>query len=356
MILVTGGTGFIGTHLLERLAGYAVRPCARWCGARTTPRVLPAGVEAVYGDLATGEGYADALDGVETVIHLAGVTKALHTDDYLHRQRARHGEACARSGGARAIRLVHVSSLAAIGPARGGRPVGEDAEPHPLTHYGKSKLEAERVVRDLAPEAVIVRPPVVYGPRDTDVFQLLKSISKGLVLEIAGGERWFSAIYVKDLVEGLLAAARAPRGRRADVFPGAREAGLLDATRRNAAAAIMARTPRVVTVPFAVANAVGACGEIWSRSRASRGSSRARKLPRRAAWRGRAIRSAPPNELGFIAPTSLEAGSGRESRLVQGGRLAGVLKADTRFWAVDKVILAYFAFAVVILLGWWKRH
>ena len=60
------------------------------------------------------------------------------------------------------------------------------------------------------PDAVIVRPPVVYGPRDTDVFQLLKSISKGLVLEIAGGERWFSAIYVEDLVEGLLAAARAP--------------------------------------------------------------------------------------------------------------------------------------------------
>src|ERR1039457_5519333 len=104
-----------------------------------------------------------------------------------------------RAGGG--IRGVHISSLTATGPATPGAPLAEDAEAHPLTHYGKSKLDAERVVRDLAPDAVIVRPPVVYGPRDTDVLQLLKSISKGLVLEMAGGERWFSAIYVKDLVE-----------------------------------------------------------------------------------------------------------------------------------------------------------
>ena len=145
----------------------------------------------------------------------------------------------------RAIRLVHVSSLAAIGPATAGAPLAEDAEPHPLTHYGKSKLEAERVVRELAPDAVIVRPPVVYGPRDTDVFQLLKSISKGLVLEIAGGERWFSAIYVKDLVEGLLAAAGAPPPPGGPIswrMPNPSRGANLGAS----AARIMARTPRVV--------------------------------------------------------------------------------------------------------------
>src|SRR5262249_17375 len=87
-----------------------------------------------------------------------------------------------------------------------------DAEPRPVTHYGKSKLEAERAVRHSLPDAVIVRPPVVYGPRDRDVFQLLKSISKGLVLEIAGGERGFSAIYVKDLCAGLVAAGRGGGG------------------------------------------------------------------------------------------------------------------------------------------------
>src|SRR5581483_10128897 len=89
----------------------------------------------------------------------------------------------------------------------------EDRDPRPLTEYGRSKLEAERVVRAIVPDAVIVRPPVVYGPRDTDVFQLLYSISKGLVLEISGGERWFSAIYAGDLAQGLLAALRAPQAR-----------------------------------------------------------------------------------------------------------------------------------------------
>ena len=143
------------------------------------------------------------------MIHLAGVTKALRAEDY-YSGNVRATEQLAHALAGRDVRLVHVSSLAAIGPSTAGVPLGEDAEPHPLTHYGKSKLEAERVVRSLLPDAVIVRPPVVYGPRDTDVFQLLKSISKGMVLEIAGGERWFSAIYVHDLVEGLLAAAGTP--------------------------------------------------------------------------------------------------------------------------------------------------
>lgn len=187
MILVTGGTGFIGTHLLAHLAakGEEVRALVR----RTKlPRELPAGVEVVYGDLASGSGLNDALCGTDTVIHLAGVTKALHLDDY-YTGNVRATERLTHAMAGRGIRLLHVSSMAAIGPSEGRTPMSEDALPHPLTHYGKSKLDAERVVRDLLPEAVIVRPPVVYGPRDTDVFLLLKSISKGLVLEIAGGER-----------------------------------------------------------------------------------------------------------------------------------------------------------------------
>ena len=128
---------------------------------------------------------------------------------------------------------MHVSSLAAIGPSLDGRPVDEDAAPHPVTHYGKSKLEGERIVRRWLPDAVIVRPPVVYGPRDTDVFQILKAVARGVVLEIAGGERWFSAIYVEDLVEGLLRCRTCARGCRANLFPGASRAGLLERTGRR---------------------------------------------------------------------------------------------------------------------------
>ena len=310
MTLVTGGTGFIGTHLLERLArdGASVRALVRPGSARPTRalRTLPPGIEAVYGDLATGQGIAAALAGADTVIHLAGVTKAIHTGDYY----AGNVTAARNLAGAmkgRGLRLVHVSSLAAIGPANAGLPVSEDDEPHPLAHYGKSKLDGERVVRNLAPDAVIVRPPVVYGPRDTDVFQLLKWISRGIAFELSGGERWFSAIYVRDLVEGLLAAARTPRASGRTYFLS--HAKPVSWTQMAATAArIMSRTPRVVRVPFAVACVAGAGAEIWARITGKPGIISREKVAEAGcmAWiceTGRAR-----EELGFVAPTSLEAG------------------------------------------------
>jgi nucleoside-diphosphate-sugar epimerase len=199
---------------------------------------------------------------VHTVIHLAGVTKALHARDY-YIGNARATEVLARALRDRGIRVVHVSSLAAIGPAGGG-PVAEDDEPRPLSHYGRSKLEAERIVSAILPDAVIVRPPVVYGPRDTDVFQLLKSISRGVVLEISGGERWFSAIYVEDLVEGLLIAARSPAAPGRSYFLAHPKPATWTELARSAAA-IMRRSPRVIRVPAPLAMAFGLCAEAWSR-------------------------------------------------------------------------------------------
>ncbi len=309
MILVTGGTGFIGMHLLETLVakGEAVRALVRRTGGvRGLPRTLPEGVDTVYGDLASGAGLSEALDGCHAVIHLAGATKALRAADY-YTGNVRATEQLAHAISGRGVRLVHVSSLAAIGPAPPGAPLDEDAEAHPLTHYGKSKLAAERVVRLLAPDAVIVRPPVVYGPRDTDVFQLLKSVSKGLVLEIAGGERWISAIYVKDLVEGLLAAVRTPHAAGRTYFLA--HAKPVSWRQLGASAArIMARTPRVVTVPFAVANAVGACAEAWARLTGKPGIVSREKIAeaRCMAWTCDTARAS--RELGFVAPTPLDEG------------------------------------------------
>jgi nucleoside-diphosphate-sugar epimerase len=309
MILVTGGTGFIGTHLVRRLAasGQAVRCLVR---RQARPRNLPAGVEAVYGNLISGEGLPEALRGADTVIHLAGVTKALAPADYYAgNARATRNLVGALAGtlAGRGPRLVHVSSLAAIGPSPDGQPIDEDAEPHPLTHYGKSKLEAERAVRELAPHAVIVRPPVVYGPSDTDVFQLLKSISKGLVLQIAGGERWFSAIYVTDLVEGLMAAAGSAAASGCTYFLA--HAKPVSWTQFGSAAAhIMNRTPRVLKVPAAVAHAAGWGAEIWSRITRQPGIMSREKVVEAQCrfWTCDVHRAA--RELGFEAPTSLEDG------------------------------------------------
>ena len=304
MILVTGGAGFIGTHLVDSLAarGLPVRCLLR---PKKVRRRMPQ-AEIAAGDLLTGAGVEAALDGVDTVIHLAGVTKALAADEY-YAGNARATETLARALAGRDLRFVHVSSLAAVGPSPDGSPLDEDATPRPLTHYGRSKLEAERIVRELAPRAVIVRPPVVYGPGDTDVFQLLKSISRGLLLEIAGGERWFSAIYVKDLAGGLIAAAQCPQAAGRTYFlthakPATwRELG-------DAAGRIMNRRPRVLRVPVALARVVGLCAETWARVTRRPGIVSREKIAEAICpfWTCDSRRAA--RELGFEARTSLETG------------------------------------------------
>jgi nucleoside-diphosphate-sugar epimerase len=303
MILVTGGTGFIGSHLLDKLSAMG-EPARCLLRRKAVPRLLPAGIEAAYGDLISGEGIEEAVSGAHTVIHLAGVTKALAACDY-YAGNVRATETLVRALAGRAVRLVHVSTLAAIGPSRDGTPVDEDAQPRPLTHYGQSKLEAERTVFALAPDAVIVRPAVVYGPRDTDVFQVLRSISKGWALEIAGGERWFSAIYVGDLVDGLLAASRGAPGR---AYFLAHSKPVSWSELSATAARIMARRPRVVRVPPSVAYAVGCCAEVWSHVTRKPGIiSREKVAEARCRWWTCDTRRAAA-ELGFEARTPLATG------------------------------------------------
>jgi dihydroflavonol-4-reductase len=309
MILVTGGTGFIGSHLVERLLarGEPVRVLAR----RNSPLDKSA-AEVVRGDLSAGSGLERCLRGVDTVIHLAGVTKALSAAEY------RTGNVSATENLARAIaaqgrpvRMVHVSSLAAIGPGSDASPVAEDAEPHPITPYGKSKLEGEQLVRRLLPDAVIVRPPVVYGPRDTDVFQLLKSIERGVVLQIAGGDpggqRWFSAIYATDLADGIIAAAQSPAAAGRTYFLAHAEAASWNQL-AEIVARIMGRTPRTVRIPLAVASAVGYCAEVWSRLTGKAGIVSRDKIREAecAYWVCDTRRAR--DEIGFAAPTSLEDG------------------------------------------------
>jgi nucleoside-diphosphate-sugar epimerase len=305
MILVTGGTGFIGSHLVENLLARGERVRAL---VRRTGLFDKTSVEVFYGDLETGNGLIPAIQGVDTVIHLAGVTKALSTADYYAGNvQATENLARAIASSARPVRMVHVSSQAAVGPGPDAVPLTEDAEPHPVTHYGKSKLEGERIVRAILPDAVILRPPAVYGPRDTDVFQILKSINRGFLAQVAGDERYFSTIYVADLVDGIIAAAHSSRSAARTYFL-AHPAAVPWSELVGIAAKIMGRVPHTLKLSPGAANAVGYCAEMWSKLTRKPGIvSRDKIRDMQCRYWICDVRRAK-EELGFVAPTDIREG------------------------------------------------
>jgi len=211
LALVTGGQGFIGSHLCERLtaAGHQVRVLARSSSDLTYLEGLP--VEVVHGDLTDGP-LDQAVAGVDWVFHLAGALKGFRQEDLLCVNRdgtRRLTEACTIHTTGLA-RFVLVSSLAAAGPSPGGLlSAVEDAPTRPLTWYGKSKHEAEVVVQNSGLPFTIVRPPIVFGPRDRDVFSYFQ-IAKAGVLPIPGWkDRCYSLVFAPDLADGILHAAEA---------------------------------------------------------------------------------------------------------------------------------------------------
>jgi len=161
-------------------------------------------VESAPVDLASGRGIEQALDGVDTVIHLAGVTKALSRPITTPQCRRHRNPGAGLQG--RSIRWC----MSAAGSRRtepDGRPVAEDATPHRSAPTASPSSKANGLARSLVPDAVIVRPPWCTA-RAIPAFPDPERRGRGLVLEIAGGERWVQRHLREDLADGLWAAAR----------------------------------------------------------------------------------------------------------------------------------------------------
>ena len=215
--LVTGATGFIGTTLVERLLGRGdeVRALVRDPARASELREM--GAELVRGDVSRPESLLPAVPDVDGIVHLAGLVKALTREELfaVNAEGTRAlAEAAARAEG---TKFILVSSLAAAGPSTPGRCRVETDRPAPVSAYGQSKLAAEEALRRFSPSlnASIIRPPIVYGPRDKEFLPSLFSLARrGVIAKSGLGQKHYSLIHVDDLVAMIVDVAE--RGARLD--------------------------------------------------------------------------------------------------------------------------------------------
>ena len=240
-VAVTGASGFIGGHAAAHLA-------ARGDDVVAVRRPFEAA------------GLERSFLGVGAVVHLAGVVSAVRERDYVDAnvEGTRAVAAAARAAG---VRLVHISSLAAAGPAPRSAPRGEDDPPHPLTAYGRSKLAGEDVLRGMSGlRWVALRPGIVYGPSDRALLALFRMAKRGVLPLVGRAGAAYTIVHVADVVRAIAAAVDAEVSGE-PIFVGhptpATARDILEGVRAS-----VAPQARIVRVPMAITRIAAAAGDL----------------------------------------------------------------------------------------------
>lgn len=207
-ILLTGASGFVGSHILDSLRRRGldtVLLLRRTSSKRLISSHLP-DVEVRSGSIGDPDSLGEAMAGITHVIHCAGATKAARVAGFYEANQTgtRNLVSAVNGHSGRVQRVVHISSLAAAGPALRERPAREEDAPQPVSEYGKSKLAGEFEVRDhCRAEYVILRPPAVYGPRDGEFLRLFRAV-KSHLLPKPDGTQALSMVFVRDLADAVV--------------------------------------------------------------------------------------------------------------------------------------------------------
>jgi nucleoside-diphosphate-sugar epimerase len=203
-VLLTGGNGFIGSHILDSLRArdHRVRLLLReTSNTRFIEEHLP-DCEVHYGSLLDTESLVVAAEGMECIIHCAGKTKAIDPEQYYRVNRdGTAGMVEAANAHRDTLRqFIHISSRAVNGPGTTEDPAREDDEPAPISDYGRSKMEAEqRVTEGCEVPWTVLRPSGVYGPRDTDFLGAFRAVSWHLRPLFDGGRQDLNLVYGPDV-------------------------------------------------------------------------------------------------------------------------------------------------------------
>ena len=212
---VSGGTGFIGSHLVDTLISdnnvsevrCLVRNREKWLKGKN--------YKLIKGDLHSISTLNKALEDVHTVYHLAGVVMAPDMKDFI-RGNVEATENLLRVAMKCGVKkMIVLSSLAAAGPAN-GEPLTESDPMRPISRYGKSKKMMEEMIHNTAGNGLsvtILRPPAVYGPREDQIFTFFKLMNFG-ICPMAGDGKFpkISMVYVQDVIQGIKKAALANNG------------------------------------------------------------------------------------------------------------------------------------------------
>jgi len=268
--VVTGAAGFVGSHLVERLLdrGDEVVAIERPRAQRGWLKGLD--LEFHTCGLDDPSRLGTLVKGADVVFHLAALTEArTPAECYAVNTRGTANVVRAAAAvGSSPPRLVFMSSLAAVGPSRPDTMLDGDSIPMPLSHYGRSKLQAEAVIHAYADRvpAVICRFPAVYGPRDRVVLKLFRMVTHGFALTVGPWGRKVSLVHAVDAVNGLIAAAESPCAPGRTYYL-AHPVPTTWGDFVGAVGASLGRDPLRVSLPVGAARVVAVAAEVAARMR-----------------------------------------------------------------------------------------
>lgn len=255
-VFVTGGTGFVGAHLVKALRA---RGDSVTCLVRRPALAEQLGwgsdVRLVKGDLNDADALREGSTRAEVVFHVAGKIAARDADEFMATNRDGTANVLEAAVENKVGRFVFVSSLAVGGPTTPGHPIDEGRPPAPVTDYGRSKLAAEVLVRAMPMPWTIVRPPVVYGEWDRGTLKIFQLAKRGVVPVFGDGSQALSVIHASDLAAALIAAAVAPAAAER-VYYAAHPTATTSRELVLAAGRSLGKSPRIVPVPPWVARGV----------------------------------------------------------------------------------------------------
>jgi len=215
--VVTGGTGFVGSHLVDLLLNeeYKVRCIVRktsglkWLDGKN--------VEIHDCGLFDREGLKTVLRDADYLYHVAGVVRSKNKAGFYkgNVDTTKNLLEVVAEVNQSISRIIIVSSLTACGPSLDGIPVTEETEPHPITTYGKSKLEEEKLANSFMERLpiTICRAPAIYGEREADIYAMFKGVQKGVMTLVGFDDKKLSLIHGRDFVKGIYLAANSENAK-----------------------------------------------------------------------------------------------------------------------------------------------